>query len=76
MSTAETSASEDTLCDAEGGEVLLLPTRAEVVEDDAAFFDLISDLVDLRWEGASTTPSCATSPPSASDPAAPPPIRP
>lgn len=37
-------------CDAEGGEVLLLPTRAEVVEDDAAFFDLISDLVDLRWE--------------------------
>lgn len=50
MSTAETSASEDTPCDAEGGEVLLLPTRAEVVEDDAAFFDLISDLVDLRWE--------------------------
>lgn len=43
-------ASEDTPCDEEDGEVLILPTRAEVVEDDAAFFDLVSDLVDLRWE--------------------------
>lgn len=42
--------SEDTPCDEEDGEVLLLPTSAEVVENDAAFFDLVSDLVDLHWE--------------------------
>ena len=42
--------SEDTPCDEEYGEVLLLPTSAEIVEDDAAFFDLVSDLVDLHWE--------------------------
>ena len=42
--------SEDTPCDEEDGEVLLLPTSAEIVEDDAAFFDLVSDLVDLHWE--------------------------
>ena len=43
-------ASEDTPCDEEDGEVLVLPTSAEVIEDDAEFFDLISDLVDMRWE--------------------------
>lgn len=42
--------SEDTPCDEEDGEVLLLPTCAEIVEDDAAFFDLVSALVDLHWE--------------------------
>ena len=43
-------ASEDTPCDEEDGEVLVLPTSAEIVEDDAAFFDLVSDLVDMHWE--------------------------
>ena len=42
--------SGDTPCDEEDGEVLLLPTRAEVVEDDAEFFDLVSELVDMHWE--------------------------
>lgn len=42
--------SGDTPCDEEDGEVLLLPTRAEVIEDDAAFFDLVGELVDLHWE--------------------------
>ena len=42
--------SEDAALDADDGEVLLLPTRAEVIADDAAFFDLVSDLVDLHWE--------------------------
>lgn len=42
--------SDDVPCDEEDGEVLLLPTSAEVVEDDDAFFDLVSDLVDMRWE--------------------------
>ena len=44
--------SEDTPCDEEDGEVLVLPTAAEVIEgeDDAAFFDLVSDLVDMHWE--------------------------
>lgn len=42
--------SEDVPCDEEDGEVLLLPTSAEVVEDDEAFFDLVSDMVDLHWE--------------------------
>ena len=40
--------SEDTPCDEDDAEVLLLPTRAEVVEDDADFFELVSDLVDLH----------------------------
>lgn len=43
-------ASEDTPCDEEDGEVLVLPTSAEVVLDDFRFFDLVSDLVDMRWE--------------------------
>lgn len=42
-------ASEDTPCDEEDGEVLVLPTHAEVVEDDAEFFDLVSDLVDMHY---------------------------
>ena len=42
--------SEDTPCDEEDGEVLTLPTSAEVVEDDGRFFDLVSDLVDMHWE--------------------------
>lgn len=42
--------SEDVPCDEEDGEVLLLPTSAEMIEDDDAFFDLVSDLVDMRWE--------------------------
>lgn len=46
----EGPASEDTPCDEEDGEVLLLPTSAEVVEDDLEFFDLVSDLVDRHWE--------------------------
>ena len=43
-------ASEDTPCDEEDGEVLVLPTSAEVIADDSAFFALVSDLVDMRWE--------------------------
>ena len=42
--------SEDAPVDAADGEVLLLPTLAEVIADDEAFFDLVSDLVDLHWE--------------------------
>ena len=42
--------SEDTPCDGEDGEVLILPTSAEVVEDDEEFFELVGDLVDLHWE--------------------------
>ena len=42
--------SDDVPYDEEDGEVLLLPTSADVVEDDDAFFDLVSDLVDMRWE--------------------------
>lgn len=42
--------SEDTPCDEEDGEVLVLPTSAEVIEDDAEFFDLVSDLVDAHYE--------------------------
>ncbi|QHO91905.1 hypothetical protein CWT12_12155 [Actinomyces sp. 432] len=42
--------SDDEPCDADAGEILLLPTRAEQVTDDDAFFALVSDLVDLRWE--------------------------
>lgn len=41
--------SEDTPCDEEDGEVLVLPTSAEIVAD-GEFFDLVSDLVDMRWE--------------------------
>lgn len=43
-------ASEDTPCDEEDGEVLVLPTSAEVVEDDEAFFELVGDLVDAHYE--------------------------
>ena len=42
--------SEDTPCDEEDGEVLLLPSSAAVIEDDPEFLDLVSDLVDLHWE--------------------------
>lgn len=41
--------SEDTPCDEEDGEVLVLPTSAEIVEDDAAFFDLVGELVDVHY---------------------------
>lgn len=43
-------ASDDVPCDEEDGEVLLLPTSAEVVKDDADFFDLVGDLADLHYE--------------------------
>jgi hypothetical protein len=46
--------SEDTPCDEEDGEVLILPTSAEIVEDDGAFFELVGDLVDLHWEQGPT----------------------
>lgn len=44
--------SEDTPCDEEDGEVLVLPTSAEVIggADDEAFFDLVGELVDMHWE--------------------------
>ena len=42
--------SEDAPCDGEDGEVLLLPTSAEIVPDDEAFFELVGDLADLHWE--------------------------
>ena len=42
--------SEDAPCDEEDGEVLLLPTTAEVAEDDTDFFDLVGELVDLCYE--------------------------
>ncbi|MDO4243823.1 MAG: hypothetical protein Q4C85_08730 [Actinomyces sp.] len=40
--------SDDEPCDAADGEVLILPTRASIIEDDEAFFTLVSDLVDLH----------------------------
>lgn len=42
--------SDDTPLDADDGEVLILPVRAERVADDVEFFDLVGDLVDLHWE--------------------------
>ncbi len=48
----EGPASEDEPLDADAGEVLLFPERAEVIADDEAFFALVSDLVDIRWGGA------------------------
>lgn len=42
--------SDDAPCDAEDGEVLVMPERAEAIADDGEFFDLVSDLVDLHWE--------------------------
>ena len=42
--------SDDQPLDAEDGEVLILPTRATLIEDDEEFFDLVSELVDLHWE--------------------------
>lgn len=42
--------SEDAPVDGDHGEVLILPVRAERIEDDEAFFDLVSDLVDMYWE--------------------------
>lgn len=42
--------SDDTPCDEADGEVLLLPTTAEIISDDAKFFDLVSDLTDMHWE--------------------------
>lgn len=42
--------SDDEPLDADMGEMLLLPTAAEVVEDDEEFFELVSELVDLHWE--------------------------
>lgn len=42
--------SEDVPVDGDHGEVLLLPVRAERIEDDEEFFGLVSDLVDMYWE--------------------------
>lgn len=42
--------SEDVPVDGDHGEVLILPVRAERIEDDEKFFDLVSDLVDMYWE--------------------------
>lgn len=42
--------SEDTPCDEEDGEVLVLPVRAEVIEADDEFFDLVSDLAAMYYE--------------------------
>lgn len=41
--------SEDTALDADQGEMLYLPTAAEVIEDDEEFFDLVGDLLDLHY---------------------------
>ena len=41
--------SGDTPCDEAMGEYLTLPTSAEIVADDADFFELVSELVDLHW---------------------------
>ena len=51
----EGPASDDTPCDEDEGEVLLLPVTAsslseEAPELDTAFFDLVGELVDLHWE--------------------------
>ena len=43
-------ASEDTPCDEEDGEVLILPASAEIVENDEEFFELVGDLVDAHYE--------------------------
>ena len=42
--------SDDEPLDADMGEMLLLPVEAERIDDDAAFFELVSDLVDLHWD--------------------------
>lgn len=42
--------SEDVPCDADEGEVLVLPEHVAVVADDEGFFDVVSDLVDMAWE--------------------------
>lgn len=46
--------SEDVPCDADAGEVLLLPTSAVVVEDDEKFFDAVGQLCDAYWEDGVT----------------------
>nr|DAK00972.1 MAG TPA: hypothetical protein [Caudoviricetes sp.] len=46
--------SEDAPCDADAGEVLLLPTSAVVVEDDETFFDVVGQLCDAYWEDGVT----------------------
>lgn len=42
--------SEDTPNDVEFGEVLLLPEKAEIIQDDNLFFETVSALVDAYWE--------------------------
>ena len=42
--------SDDTPCDEAMGEHLTLPTSAEIITDDAEFFDLVGELVDLDVE--------------------------
>lgn len=42
--------SDDTPCDEAMGEYLTLPASAEIITDDAEFFELVSELVDLHWE--------------------------
>ena len=46
--------SEGVPCDADAGEVLLLPTSAVVVEDDEKFFDAVGQLCDAYWEDGVT----------------------
>lgn len=50
----EGPASDDEPLDAEAGEVLVMPTSAQLLDDDATFWELVSDLVDVYWEGGDT----------------------
>ncbi|MDO4792517.1 MAG: hypothetical protein Q3999_08565 [Buchananella hordeovulneris] len=50
----EGPASDDEPLDAEVGEVLVMPTAAELIEDDEEFFNLVGDLVDAYWESGCT----------------------
>lgn len=50
----EGPASDDEPLDADAGEVLVMPTSAQQLDDDAAFWELVSDLADVYWEADHT----------------------
>ena len=52
--------SGDTPCDADAGEVLILPERAEVILDDGLFFETVGALVDAYWEEGVTDTAALT----------------
>lgn len=52
--------SGDTPCDADAGEVLILPEKAEVIQDDDCFFETVGALVDAYWEEGVTDTAALT----------------